>query len=83
MKIPRLLPWNEIWNMFDNSTFYACRPESIGILSVEIGWIVEKLLFVVFFHEISPIDPLESIFGIFEVSEFSTCWAEPIGMFIV
>ena len=86
MKIPQLLPWNEIWNMFDNSTFYACRPESIGVLSVEIGWIVEKLLFGVFFHEISPIDSLESLesnLGIFEVSEFSTCWAEPIGMFIV
>ena len=31
MKIARLLPYNEIWNMFDNSTLYACRPESIGM----------------------------------------------------
>ena len=34
---------------------------------MEIGWIVEKLLFGVFFHENSPIDPLESNLGIFEV----------------
>ena len=51
----------------------ACRAESIGILSVEICLIVEKLLFGIFFHEISPIDPLESNLGIFEVSEFSNC----------
>ena len=58
-------------NISDDSTFSACRAESIGLPSVQIGWMVEKLLFGgTFSCKIPPDAPRESYLEIFNFPAF-------------
>jgi hypothetical protein len=62
----------------------ACRAESIGILFVEIGSLVEKLFLGVFFTKSIPGCSPSVKFGTFlNIRLFSPCQPESIGMLIV
>jgi hypothetical protein len=47
-------PLKRILRIFEALTFSACRAELIGLLFVEIGSLVEKSIFGVFFSQKSP-----------------------------
>jgi hypothetical protein len=51
--------------IFDFPNFSAGQPESIDMLIVKIGRTVEKLFKEGFFHENSPLAPIEWNFDVF------------------
>jgi hypothetical protein len=83
MKISRLLPWDRVWKCYFLTNVFASSVVPIGMLLVEIGQMVRKLNFAIFFHDNPPIVFPKLHLKSFYVSAFFRLSAESVSMLLL